>query len=329
MNNFNILISSAGRRVSLVRLFKNAYKDLEINGSVFASDMSEDAPALQVADRFFLVPGVNEKNFIDFMVSLCLKHNIRLIIPTIDTELTILSASEDIFASNGVNLLLCPNDINNIFHDKNLSHKFFQDNHINTPYLYDFKKNDSRIGLRFPLILKPAMGHSSIGVSKVNNYDELDFFLNYLDNPVIQEFIEGDEYTVDVLVDLDGVVRCAVPRLRIETRAGEVSKSVTVNDISIIEGCYRLASSIKGAKGCITIQCIKNSEGEIFFIEVNPRFGGGYPLSAEAGANFPKFIIEMFLGLSQKNNMQNSWTNQLLMLRYDEGIFINKNSMKS
>ena len=176
MNNVNILISSAGRRVSLIRLFQRAYKDLKIIGGVFASDMSKYAPALQVADKSFVVPGVNENFFIEFMVSLCLKNKIKLIIPTIDTELNILSASEEIFEANGISLLVCSNEANNIFLDKNSTQKFFQEKQIPSPKLYDIETFDIENKVKYPLILKPAKGHSSIGVTKVDNYNELMFF---------------------------------------------------------------------------------------------------------------------------------------------------------
>lgn len=327
MNNVNILISSAGRRVSLIKLFQRAFKDLKIIGGVFASDMNKLAPALQVADKSFVVPGVNEDFFIEFMISLCLKNKIKLIIPTIDTELNVFSASEEIFKANGISLLVCSNEANNIFLDKNATQNFFHEKQIPSPKLYEIESSDIENKVKYPVILKPAKGHSSIGVTKVNNFNELMFFLQYLDKPIIQEFIEGEEFTIDVLIGMSGEVKCAVPRLRIETRAGEVSKAMTVNDFSIIEWCYKLASSIKSAKGCITIQCIKNNNGEIFFIEVNPRFGGGFPLSAEAGADFPKWILQIFLGLDQDENMQDSWDHEIFMLRYDQGVFINKNSM--
>ena len=327
MNNCNILISCAGRRVSLVRLFQDAYRDLKIKGNVFAADMSRYAPALQVADKFFIVPEVHDKNFIEYLVFACLENKITLIIPTIDTELNILSASEDIFEANGIKLLICPNNINDIFLDKKYTQKFFHDNGIPTPKFYDSEDPNFLNEVEFPLILKPAIGNSSIGVTKVENYNELMFFLNYLENPIIQEFIEGDEFTIDVLVGIDGEVKCAVPRLRIETRAGEVSKAMTIKDLLIIEWSYKLVSSIKGAQGCITIQCIKKSDGEIRFIEVNPRFGGGYPLSAEAGANFPRWILQMFLGIKVDDNMQSTWAHELLMLRYDQGVFFNQNSI--
>jgi carbamoyl-phosphate synthase large subunit len=155
----------------------------------------------------------------------------------------------------------------------------------------------------------------------VYNKKELMFFLEYLDDPIVQEFIEGDEYTTDVLVDFHGKVQCAVPRLRIETRAGEVSKAVTVNDKEIIEWSYKITGLLTGAIGCITLQCIKQEDGEIKFIEINTRFGGGFPLTAVAGANYPLWILQMLSNQPVQEDMQAQWQDNFAMLRFDQGLF--------
>jgi carbamoyl-phosphate synthase large subunit len=328
MRDCNVLITSAGRRVSLVRLFQSALENLNINGIVYAVDMNSHAPALQVADKFFTLPSVNDASYIDQLLLACAEHKIRLVIPTIDTELNVLSLSKDRFESNGVKLMLCSNEVNQIFLDKNLTQIFFEKNEIPAPKLYDIEQAKSLNHYKYPLIIKPSKGNASIGVTKIHNCNELLFFLDYLESPIIQEFIEGNEYTIDVLVGLNGEIKCAVPRLRIEIRAGEVSKAITVNDSEIIGWAYKIAGSLKGMLGCITIQCIQMSSGEFRFIEVNPRFGGGFPLSAEAGADFPRWMLQMILGINQDDNMQKSWKDGIVMLRYDQGIFTNRNEVK-
>lgn len=130
----------------------------------------------------------------------------------------------------------------------------------------------------------------------------------------------GEEYTVDVMVDFNGNIRTVVPRLRLETRAGEVSKGVTKKDHEIIAAVQHVVKVLPGAVGCITLQCFKKENGEITFIEINPRFGGGIPLSIEAGANFPLWVVQMCSGETFSEGDYN-WRENLTMLRYDEAVF--------
>jgi carbamoyl-phosphate synthase large subunit len=128
---------------------------------------------------------------------------------------------------------------------------------------------------------------------------------------------------LDVLIDFDGKTRCVVPRLRIETRAGEVSKGMTVKHPGIIAAGKKVAEALPGPVGCITVQCFLTMSGDIVFIEINPRFGGGCPLSFAAGADFPKWIIQMVRGEIPDIRLD-GWQDGLVMLRYDEGIFVDK-----
>ena len=328
MIKYNILITSAGRRVSLVRLFQQAIKDLKINGLVYAVDMQAHAPALQVADKFKIIKKVNDPHYIKQLLDICIKNDINLIIPTIDTELYILSQNVSYFEDKGIKLLVCNETINQICEDKRNTQKFFNKNNIPTPAFYTLNEAKNLNTDKFPIILKPAQGNSSIGVTLVNNLKELIFFYEYIDDAIIQDYIEGNEFTIDVLIDFNSKVRCAVPRLRIETRAGEVSKAVTVNDPVIIDWSYKIAKALKDVVGCITIQCIKNNNGELKFIEINPRFGGGFPLSDRAGASFPRWILQMLLNIELETNLQNQWKSGQTMLRYDEGLFTTRDKVK-
>ena len=151
--------------------------------------------------------------------------------------------------------------------------------------------------------------------------EQLAFLRTAHPNDIIQEFVEGIEYTVDVFADLDGNPRCAVPRERHEVRAGEVSKSQTLRHKGIIEQSCRLVKELAGCRGPITIQCFLTPDGRIVFIEINPRFGGGVPLSIHAGADSPRWLMELLVG-RRPNIRPNEWTDQLFMLRYDKGIFV-------
>ena len=324
MKRCNVLITSAGRRVSLLRLFQQALRSLEVEGEVVAVDLQAHAPALHVAEQWETVPRVTEEGYLEHLLELCRRYQICLVVPTIDTELHILASAREQFEAEGITLLVCSNEVNQIAFDKRSTQQFLLEHQLPAPRLYLDEEALALPAEEYPLLLKPARGSCSVGVTRVNNREELQFFLDYLDDPIIQEFVTGDEYTFDVLLGLEGEVLCVVPRLRMETRAGEVSKSITIRDPELINGASQFAEILGGGRGCITIQGFKQIDGTLKFIEINPRFGGGYPLSAEAGADYPRWILQMVMGLPLGADMQERWRDGLVMLRYDEAVFIDQ-----
>lgn len=320
---FNILFTSAGRRVSLIRLFRKALDELGLKGKLVTTDLSKDAPAPYAADIRESVPRVTDPGYIEELKNICLRHNICLLVPLIDTELHLLAPHRELFANIGVTLLVSSPAVNEICFDKCRTAVFFRNSGFMTPKIFDPLELLSSSQTNYPLLLKPADGSCSVGVHKIRNARELEFFVDYVPNAIVQELISGQEYTLDILVDFEGNVRSVVPRLRIETRAGEVSKGMTVKHRAIMDAGKRLVEALPGALGCITVQCFLTPDGDIVFIEVNPRFGGGFPLAAEAGADFPRWIIEMMLNRNPEIELD-GWCDGLVMLRYDEAIFIDK-----
>jgi carbamoyl-phosphate synthase large subunit len=112
-----------------------------------------------------------------------------------------------------------------------------------------------------------------------------------------------------------------VPHQRIETRGGEVSKGVTRKDSNLIDLAGSIAEKLPGARGALNVQCFLDSSGEIKVIELNARFGGGFPLANRAGAKFPRWMLESLLGIPSTTTSE--WQDNLLMLRYDAAVFIN------
>ena len=149
----------------------------------------------------------------------------------------------------------------------------------------------------------------------------MEFHLARTAEPVVFEFADGVEYTVDVFADFEGVPRCAAPRRRIEVRAGEVSKGQAVRHQAMMEQSCRLVRALDGCRGMITLQCFLTDDERIVFIEINPRFGGGVPLSIRAGADSPRWLMELLLGRRPDISMD-AWQDGLLMLRYDEAVFV-------
>lgn len=328
MTKFNILFTSAGRRVSLIRYFKEALHEMDIDGILVTADMRKNAPAAQVSDIHELLPRVTDLDYIPRLKDLCDKHAIKLVIPLIDTELQVLADHRHEFEEIGVFVLVSAPEVIQIGNDKRKTALFLESIGIKTPRLVDPYEALQETYNSYPLMLKPFNGSSSIGVTKINSVDELKFFLNYIPYPMLQEFVTGQEYTVDVLMDFQGKACSAVPRLRIETRSGEVSKGMTVKDRQIMTAAKKVAEALPGAVGCITLQCFVTDLKEIVFIEINPRFGGGIPLTLAAGANFCKMIIQWLLNQPVDRGNMDGWCDGLVMLRYDEAFFVEQGDIK-
>ncbi len=315
----NVLITSAGQRVSLVRAFKNEVIKYSEKNKVFTIDNNPIlAPACHISDGYRQVPRVTEKGYIECLLKICEEWKINIVIPTIDTELKILSESKDLFKSSGINLLVSDVNFTNICRDKRLLDKFFKKRCINTPKIYNKGK------YAFPLFIKPFDGSLSKDIFVVESSIEVK--KEYLENKklIFMEYIDHkyhDEYTVDCYYDKNNNIICIVPRHRLFVRAGEINKGVTRKN-ELIDFIKDKLNHIPGAIGCLTMQFFLNKETKnIIAIEINPRFGGGYPLSYLSGANFPKYIIDEYI-YNKKLDYNENWEDNLLMLRYDDEVII-------
>lgn len=320
MREINVLILSAGRRVELIKCFKEGRDTLGIQGKVVAVDISNTAPAIYHADDFHLVPRISEDHYIQSIIEVCQKENIHLIIPTIDTELQKL-AKNRVLIEERTNAKVHVSDerVIKICRNKYNTQDFFEENGFGVPRLVS--KNDiENKNYQFPLFIKPLNGSSSINTFKVNTEKELAFFLEYVPSPLVQEFIEGEEFTVDVFTDFDGNPITVVPRVRLATRGGEVAKGLIKKDPEVIDVIKEVIKVLKPL-GHITIQCMKTKDG-IKFIEINPRFGGGAPMSIKAGAHSPKYLYQLLLG--ETLTYREDFEDGILGLRYDESVFLDK-----
>ena len=315
----NILITSAGRRVSLVKIFQKTVKAYDANGKVFTTDMDPSlSAACQISDGFLEVPRVTDEAYIDILKSYCIENNISIIVPTIDTELEILSLVKENFMDANIFIAVSSTKICKAFYLKSLTEEFFQERGFDTPKILDDIEDCS-----YPIFAKLDNSSCSIGAEVVYTLEQARALARDK-NYIFQEWISGDEYTVDVFINRKGDIVSVVPRLRIEVRAGEVSKAKTVKDREIIEEVKNLCLSLEGAYGCLTVQLFK-SANRIVFIEINPRFGGGYPLSYLSDANFAKYLIEDFMGNDLKYD--EDWKDNTIMLRYDKEVIVDGSSI--
>jgi carbamoyl-phosphate synthase large subunit len=318
---FNVLLSSAGRRVALVELFRRSLRELGMPGAVIASDMSRLSAAFHAADRAVQVAPCENEQFVPDLIELCRKHAVRLVVPTIDTELAVLAAHRDRFAAIGTTVVVSDPETIAICADKERTHVWLEHNGFPTVrQTTAIKAIEDPDGWPLPLIIKPRWGSASIGVRIARNRHELELASGL--DLIAQTLAPGAEYTVDVLVDGTGRAVCAVPRRRLEVRAGEVSKGVTVRRPTVEQLMRQMCETFPGAYGPVTIQVfLDDVRGEARIIEINPRFGGGFPLSWEAGARFPRWLIEEVAGIPSTAET-NGWRDGLVMLRYDDAVFV-------
>ncbi len=317
MDNYNILILSAGRRVELVKLFKKASLRLGINSNIIVADCSKLAPALYFGDKMKLIPRIDDKKYIETIINIANEENVKLIVPTIDTELLKLAQNKNYIESN-TGALLMVSDISmiEICRDKIRTTEFLSNLGFKTPKTLRFEEISPKDDI-FPLFIKPVSGSSSIDAYKVNNYRELNLYSQLIEDSMIQEYIGGDEYTVDVFLDFNSRPITIVPRLRIATRAGEIAKGKIIKDRVIID-TVKLLLSETNFIGHITIQLKKDVS--ISFIEINPRFGGGAPMSIEAGADSCESLYKILL--KQDLVYNENYKDNIYFLRYDSSIMI-------
>lgn len=319
----NILISSAGRRVVLIKSFRSALQELGIEGNVYAIDMSALSAAFHAADNAWIVPECKSSIFINEVLDICKREQIKLIVPTIDTELLVYSKNRGKFEEAGTTVAISSPETINITQDKVNTNKWLVENGFPTVEQYKPEHPDElNQKLEFPVIIKPRFGSAAIGVNEVTDFESLRYFWERIDEPIIQEKAKGEEYTINFFVNRIGKCICQAPYRRIEIRSGEVSKGITVKSKDLMNLAKNIAESLPGAFGAMCMQCFWDKENNIFkVIEINARFGGGYPLPLQAGANFSLWLLQEIYN-KKISQPYDQWEDDLAMFRYDDAIFI-------
>tara|TARA_R110000868_G_scaffold85582_6_gene240664 strand:+ start:108 stop:1073 length:966 start_codon:yes stop_codon:yes gene_type:complete len=315
----NVLITSAGRRVSLVKAFQNELKALVPDGLVMTTDYNiQLSAACHVSDKAFELPLVDDTNYLDKLINVCLNNNIKLIVPTIDTELLLLAKNFKLLSKKGITPIISSMEFINICRDKRAMNSFFVNHNIHVAKEY------SKYDYTLPLFIKPLNGSRSVDTFIINKHEDLTEYHFKNKNLMFLEYLnhnDFEEFTCDLYYDRNNNLKCVVPRKRIEVRDGEVNKGLTEKN-ALIEYIKARLNHIDGAVGCLTSQFFKHkSNGKIYGIEINARFGGGFPLSYFSGANFVKWILEEYL-FNKEVHFYNDWEDTLLMLRYDDEILV-------
>jgi len=313
----NVLVTAASRRVALVTALQRAVRALAPGSRVIATDISPWSPAVHIADEARRVPRSDEPGYVETLLAICEAENIRLLVPTIDDELEIIAAAEPAFASLGVRVAVPSLPSVRTCRDKALTSAFLASHGIDAAITWTRETLDADTA-QFPLFIKPRRGRGGGSAYAVRNRAELDFFLTYVPDPVIQPYLELPEFTVDVLCDLDGRLISAVPRERQVIRAGVTDRGRTVRDRRLLDLAVRCAEAF-AFRGAVNFQCRMVDDHPVIF-EINPRFSGGIQLTEAAGAHFAEWLVRMSMG-QRLTPCVGAFTDGLTMSSYETSLF--------
>lgn len=313
----NILITSCSRDVTLIKTFRAAQFN-HGGGKVIAADISPMAAALYFADEYVMVPRSENEQFIPHLVDLCRQKEIKLVISSRDAELSVLSKAKQQFEAVGTRVMAADYDTLKICQDKRLFCKFCEENGIPIPKTY-YDSDEVEIKDNSSVFIKPVTGAGSVKIHKASTPKEFQLLKEiYRDDFLVQEYIDWDEYTVDLFADFEGQIISVIPRERVRTVGGESYIGKTIKSDKIINESIRLAKKLE-LIGHNTLQCFFNGK-EVKFIEVNPRFGGGANLGFHSGANTPELLIRILQG-EKIEPVIGQIRENVIMLRYTQDVF--------
>jgi len=322
-----ILFTSPGRRVELIKIFRKTFSEEFSDVKLYGADMDETSPASYFLDKVFRVPHEISNNYAKRILEISVQYGINMVIPLIDPELVVLSKIRDEFEKNGIFIMVSSYERILIAIDKWRTYLFARNNNITVPKTYSIMKKSDIDNVKLPAILKPRYGSASKGIVICDDSADLTHYIDkYKDTEyIIQELLEGFEVTVDVFGLEDGSYLAGIQRRRLKVRAGEVERALTQKDENLDNIVRKVVQAYK-PRGVINIQFIYNNDTEEYYLlEINPRFGGGYPLSYHAGANFPKLLLDCYI--KKKKTSRIDYIENLYMFRYDKAVYVKKGEL--
>ncbi|WP_125607409.1 ATP-grasp domain-containing protein [Lapidilactobacillus bayanensis] len=311
----NILILTAGTRVKLVEYFK-----MLPNVKVVCTDASLNAPALYFGDAHYQMPCFTDPTYLERVLEVCEAENIDAVLPIIDTTSFILSQHKQRFTEKGIKVITSPAETVALTFDKRQLAKFCRDNQLPTIPTFDSlaEFEQARVAglIDFPVFVKPAIGSGSIDNYKVHNMSELKNILANKKDMIIQAFIKGTEYGVDVYCDLEtGELVDFFVKEKLLMRSGETDKARSANPqpvLPILQDLVRRANF----HGPVDVEFFYD-QGQWLISEINTRFGGGYPFAQACGKNYPQLIVNNING--KRNHVQNfAYPQDVILMKYPE-----------
>lgn len=320
--NYNILILSVGTRNKIVQYFR---KCLDGDGVVIATDMSELAPALYEADKYYIVPPMNAPNYLDTIYDICKENKVTGVLSLIDPELSLLAAHEDDFKALGTTVIGSSYELCEMSLDKYAMYQWLSSHGYKCANSWmdkeAFYAAIDRGEASYPVFVKPAKGSASISITKVYDKETVDVLFAHEDGLMIQEFLDGLEIGADVYIDM--ITREVVSiftKKKIKMRAGETDKAVSFKNEKLFKYIEEFVLEA-GYTGQIDID-IFDIDGEYYISEVNPRFGGGYPHAYEAGCDHMTLIYNNLVGIANESSI-GAYVSDIYMMKYNEISIIN------
>jgi carbamoyl-phosphate synthase large subunit len=279
--DFAVLLTGVGKRYDIVTAFSQ-------HARTIAADPSPLAPARYAADMALVPPRVDDPAYIPFLAELCAEHDVRAVVPLTDLDLEVLARSE-------LPAFVAPGDVARATYDKFATHELLLELGLPSPptCLPDDQPES------YPVMVKPRQGSGARSIHPAADRAQKDFFVAYVDEPVmVQKLMDGPEYSIDILCDLDGRCLNAIPRTMIESRGGESIKGSVIADAELIE-LGRAVSEAMGFRGPATVQAFRDKDIGLGITDVNTRFGGAFPApmyAARPGRTYPELIVRMAAG---------------------------------
>lgn len=314
----NILILSAGTRNKVVEYF---VRTLAGKGNVVATDMSELAPAIYEADKYYIVPRMTEPGYLDVILNICKQEKIDGVLSLIDPELSLLAKNKDKFGAVGTTVIGSSYELCEMSLDKYDMYEWLKDHNYKCAKSYMDKDEfytDVEAGkANFPVFVKPARGSASIAISKVYDKETVELLFGHDEGLMIQEYLNGQEIGADVYIDMvSGEIVSIFTKKKLKMRAGETDKAVSFKDDKLFDLIKKFVSEA-GYRGQIDID-IFDINGEYYISEVNPRFGGGYPHAYECGADHMKLIVNNLEGNKNECLVGENYNAGTYMMKYNE-----------
>lgn len=314
--SLNVLITAGSRRVALVQAFQRALAATG-GGAVVVADVNPLSPTVYVADRSYAVPLSTDPSYLDAIADICRAEAIGLVIPTIDDELSLFARAVDRFRAEGVRIAVSPAATTMACDDKRVTCRALSDRGVAAAATC--LPAELPADPIFPLFIKPRVGRGGVGAFPIRNWRELDFFLEYVPDPVVQTYLDGPEFTIDVLCDFAGEPLSVVPRERVVIRAGVVDRGRTVRDARLVDLGVACAHAMRFA-GAVNIQC-RVVDGRPVVFEINPRFSGGIGLTIAAGADFPRLLVDLARGRRVTPSI-GRFQHDLWLTSYEASVFV-------
>ncbi|HEY1480781.1 MAG TPA: ATP-grasp domain-containing protein [Gaiellales bacterium] len=315
MQATSVLLTCAGQRVDMVEAFRRALAEEGRGGVAVACDLNPLSPALYSADVRALAPPVSAPSYIPTLLELVREHAIRAVLPLTDLDQRILIDQRVAFAEAGATVIASPPEVCDRCADKHDAARFFVAHGIPSPRTWlpeDLPPHDE---LRFPVLVKSRRGFGSRDIYRCRDVAELEFFLGYTPVPsMVQEVCGGEEFSIDVLCDLDGRCVSSIPRSMIESKGGESIKGRTLDDAELVAFGALVAETLP-IHGPATIQCFRTAPGRHEVTDVNPRFGGAFPLPLAAGGAYPSLVLALARG-EQLESRLGAFRPGVVMTRY-------------